>query len=181
MEGGVLGVLPGIIGTLQATEAIKLLTGIGEPMIGKLLHYDALSSRFKTFNTRKDPECKICGNLATIKDISKIKGYDENIEFNEISVNELANLIENKQSVNLVDVRNPDEVEEFNIEGSQFIPLPELEERIVEIDQTSPIFLICKSGNRSAKAAEILKTKGMTEITNVIGGMDDWKNKIEVG
>ena len=181
MEGGVLGVLPGIIGTLQATEAIKLLTGIGEPMFGKLLHYDALNSRFKTFNTRKDPECKICGINPTIKDISKIKGYDENIEFNEISVNELANLIENKQSVNLVDVRNPDEVEEFNIEGSQFIPLPELEERIVEIDQTSPIFLICKSGNRSAKAAEILKTKGMTEITNVIGGMDDWKNKIDVG
>ena len=73
MEGGVLGVLPGIIGTLQATEAIKLLTGIGEPMIGKLLHYDALNSRFKTFNTRKDPECKICGINPTIKGISKIK------------------------------------------------------------------------------------------------------------
>ena len=181
MEGGVLGVLPGIIGTLQATEAIKLLTGIGEPMIGKLLHYDALNSRFKTFNTKKDPECKICGINPTIKDISKIKGYDEDIDFDEISVNELAHLIKNKKCVNLVDVRNPDEVEEFNIEGSQFIPLAELEERISEIDQTSPIFLICKSGNRSAKAAEILKTKGMTEITNVIGGMDDWKNKIDVG
>ena len=180
MEGGVLGVLPGIIGTLQATEAIKLLTGIGEPMIGKLLHYDALNSRFKTFNTRKDPECKICGINPTIKGISKIKGYDD-IDFNEISVNELANLIKNKKCANLVDVRNPDEVKEFNIEGSQFIPLAELEERISEIDQTSPIFLICKSGNRSAKAAEILKTKGMTEITNVIGGMDDWKNKIDVG
>ena len=181
MEGGVLGVLPGIIGTLQATEAIKLLTGIGEPMIGKLLHYDALNSRFKTFNTKKDPECKICGINPTIKDISKIKGYDEDIDFDEISVNELANLIKNKKCANLVDVRNPDEVKEFNIEGSQFIPLAELEERISEIDQTSPIFLICKSGNRSAKAAEILKTKGMTEITNVIGGMDDWKNKIDVG
>ena len=81
------------------------------------------------------------------------------------------------------DVRNLKSVvkKEFNIEGSQFIPLAELEERISEIDQTSPIFLICKSGNRSAKAAEILKTKGMTEITNVIGGMDDWKNKIDVG
>ena len=180
MEGGVLGVLPGIIGTLQATEAIKLLTGIGEPMIGKLLHYDALNSRFKTFNTRKDPECKICGINPTIKGISKIKGYDD-IDFNEISVNELAHLIKNKKCANLVDVRNPDEVKEFNIEGSQFIPLAELEERISEIDQTSPIFLICKSGNRSAKAAEILKTKGMTEITNVIGGMDDWKNNIDVG
>jgi len=180
MEGGVLGVLPGIIGTLQATEAIKLLTGIGEPMIGKLLHYDALNSRFKTFNTRKDPECKICGINPTIKGISKIKGYDD-IDFNEISVNELAHLIKNKKCANLVDVRNPDEVKEFNIEGSQFIPLAELEERISEIDQTSPIFLICKSGNRSAKAAEILKTKGMTKITNVIGGMDDWKNKIDVG
>ena len=173
--------LPGIIGALQATEAIKLLTGIGEPMIGKLLHYDALNSRFKTFNTRKDPECKICGINPTIKDISKIKGYDEDRDFNEISVNELAHLIKNKKCANLVDVRNPDEVKEFNIEGSQFIPLAELEERISEIDQTSPIFLICKSGNRSAKAAEILKTKGMTEITNVIGGMDDWKNKIDVG
>ena len=180
MEGGVLGVRPGIIGTLQATEAIKLLTGIGEPMIGKLLHYDALNSRFKTFNTRKDPECKICGINPTIKDISKIKGYDD-IDFNEISVNELAHLIKNKKCVNLVDVRNPDEVKEFNIEGSQFIPLPELEERIAEIDQTGPIFLICKSGKRSAKAAEILKTKGMNEITNVIGGMDEWKNKIDVG
>ena len=96
MEGGVLGVLPGIIGTLQATEAIKLLTGIGEPMIGKLLHYDALNSRFKTFNTRKDPECKICGINPTIKGISKIKGYDD-IDFNEISVNELAHLIKNKK------------------------------------------------------------------------------------
>ena len=179
MEGGVLGVLPGIIGTLQATEAIKLLTGIGEPMIGKLLHYDALNSRFKTFNTRKDPECKICGINPTIKGISKIKGYDD-IDFNEISVNELAHLIKNKKCANLVDVRNPDEVKEFNIEGSQFIPLPELEERIAEIDQTGPIFLICKSGKRSAKAAEILKTKGMNEITNVIGGMDEWKNKIDV-
>ena len=150
-------------------------------MIGKLLHYDALNSRFKTFNTRKDPECKICGINPTIKDISKIKGYDEDRDFNEISVNELAHLIKNKKCANLVDVRNPDEVKEFNIEGSQFIPLAELEERISEIDQTSPIFLICKSGNRSAKAAEILKTKGMTEITNVIGGMDDWKNKIDVG
>ena len=126
-------------------------------------------------------ECKICGINPTIKDISKIKGYDEDRDFNEISVNELAHLIKNKKCANLVDVRNPDEVKEFNIEGSQFIPLPELEERISEIDQTSPIFLICKSGNRSAKAAEILKTKGMTEITNVIGGMDDWKNKIDVG
>ena len=89
--------------------------------------------------------------------------------------------IRDRQSVNLVDVRNPDEVKEFNIEGSQFIPLPELEERIAEIDQTGPIFLICKSGKRSAKAAEILKTKGMNEITNVIGGMDEWKNKIDVG
>ena len=115
MEGGVLGVLPGIIGTLQATEAIKLLTGIGEPMIGKLLHYDALNSRFKTFNTRKDPECKICGINPTIKDISKIKGYDEDRDFNEISVNELAHLIKNKKCANLVDVRNPDEVKEFNI------------------------------------------------------------------
>ena len=97
MEGGVLGVLPGIIGTLQATEAIKLLTGIGEPMIGKLLHYDALNSRFKTFNTKKDPECKICGINPTIKDISKIKGYDEDRDFNEISVNELAHLIKNKK------------------------------------------------------------------------------------
>ena len=150
-------------------------------MIGKLLHYDALNSRFKTLNTKKDPECKICGINPTIKDISKIKGYDEDIDFDEISVNELAHLIKNKKCVNLVDVRNPDEVKEFNIEGSQFIPLAELEERISEIDQTSPIFLICKSGKRSAKAAEILKTKGMTEITNVIGGMDDWKNKIDVG
>ena len=104
MEGGVLGVLPGIIGTLQATEAIKLLTGIGEPMIGKLLHYDALNSRFKTFNTRKDPECKICGINPTIKGISKIKGYDEDRDFNEISVNELAHLIKNKKCANLVDV-----------------------------------------------------------------------------
>ena len=159
MEGGVLGVLPGIIGTLQATEAIKLLTGIGEPMIGKLLHYDALNSRFKTFNTRKDPECKICGINPTIKDISKIKGYDEDIDFNEISVNELAHLIEKKQSVNLVDVRNPDEVKEFNIEGSQFIPLPELEERIAEIDQTGPIFLYVNLANEAPKLQKYLKQK----------------------
>ena len=169
--------LPGIIGTLQATEAIKVLTGIGDPMIGRFLHYDALKANFKTFNIRKDPDCGICGKNPTIKTISKISGYDDESEFDEIDVVELAELIKREENLNLIDVRNPDEIEEFHIEKSQFIPLPELEERFSEIDTSKKIFLICKSGMRSTRAAAILKAKGLCNIKNVKGGVDEWKNK----
>ena len=169
--------LPGIIGTLQATEAIKVLTGIGEPMIGKFLHYDALTTRFKTFNTTPDPECEICGKNATIKTVSRIEGYDEEANFPEITVDDLAHLIKTNKKINILDVRNPDEVEEFHIKGSQFIPLPQIEKRISEIDPSVPIHVICKSGIRSLKACIELKANGITQLTNVQGGTDAWINR----
>ena len=168
--------LPGIIGTLQATEAIKILTGIGEPLIGKFLHYDALKTRFKTFNITPDPECLICGENATIKTLSRIEGYDDEIDFPEISVGDLACLIEKNTKINLLDVRNPDEVEEFHIKGAQFIPLPQLEKRISEIDTSVPLHVICKSGKRSLKACMTLKSIGLKGLTNVRGGTDAWRN-----
>ena len=168
--------LPGIIGTLQATEAIKILTGVGEPLIGKFLHFDALKTRFKTFNITSDPDCVICGENATMKTLSRITVYDDEIEFPEISIDELSHMIEKNKKINLLDVRNPDEVEEFHIKGAQFIPLPQLEKRFSEINTSAPLHVICKSGKRSLKACMTLKAKGFKDLTNVHGGTDAWRN-----
>ena len=171
-----LGVLPGIIGTLQATEAIKLLSGIGDPLTGRLLHYDALSAKFRSFNLRQDPECAVCGKNPTITGVSEVDyrlGFTEDTAAS-ISVVELSDKLETKESMTLLDVREPEEVAECCIEGATFIPLAQLKERLGELPRQTPIFVHCKSGQRSARAVTLLRNEGYPDAMNVQGGMDAW-------
>ena len=170
--------LPGIIGTLQATEAIKILAGIGEPMIGKLLHYDALSSRFKSFNIRQDPECALCGENPTINAPEKIKGYcNDEDSFPQIETEELRRIINQSKTYNLLDVRTDEEINEYKIDPSIWIPLNELDERASELVCSEPLYVICKSGMRSFRAVSLLHSKGLNNAINVSGGIDAWRKE----
>ena len=173
-----LGVLPGVIGTLQATEAIKLLAGIGNPLTGRLLHYDALRTKFRSFNLRKDPECAVCGNNPTITEVT---GVDYRLGPAEdttpsISVVDLSNRLKTKEKMTLLDVREPEEVAQCSIEGATFIPLAQLKQRLGELPRNIPIFVHCKSGQRSARAVNLLRSEGYPDAMNVQGGMDAWLN-----
>jgi adenylyltransferase/sulfurtransferase len=185
-EGGVLGVLPGIIGTIQAMEAIKLILGIGEPLIGKLLLFDALKMKFRELKLRKNPDCPICGENPTIRELidyelfcgiaREDRGRDK--EF-EITPEELKEKIDKGEDILIIDVREPHEYEINRIEGSRLIPLSVLPEKVNELDQTREIVLYCKVGGRSARAVDFLKELGFTRIKNLIGGIDAWIDKID--
>ena len=171
--------LPGIIGTFQATEAIKLLTGIGEPIIGKLLHYDALLSRFKSFNIRPDPECALCGKNPSITEPVEIKSYcDDENSLPRIEIKELAKIINELKAYNLLDVRTENEVNEYRINPSKWIPLDELDGRLEALSSSEPLYGICKSGARSSKAVSMLHFKGWENAVNVSGGIDAWRKEI---
>jgi len=171
-------VLPGVIGTLQATEAIKILSGIGSALTGKLLHYDALSAGFRSIKLRTDPECAVCGNNPSITDVT---GIDYSLPAAErthasITVEELSAKLQAKETMLLLDVREPEEAAQCNIEGSTLIPLGQLNQRLSEIPPGAKIFVHCKSGKRSARAVTLLQSEGFTDSTNVEGGMDAWLN-----
>ncbi len=175
-----LGVLPGVIGTLQATEAIKLLSGIGEPLTGKLLHYDALSAKFRSFNLRPDPECAVCGNNPTI---TGLEGVDYSCGITEetdasITVVELSNKLKANEKITILDVREPVEVAACRIEGATFIPLAQLKERLNELPRDIPLFVHCKSGKRSARAVTLLRDAGYPDAMNIEGGIDAWLSRI---
>lgn len=175
-----LGVLPGVIGTLQATETIKLLSGIGEPLTGRLLHYDALSAKFRSFNLRSDPECAVCGNKPTITGLAEIDyscGITEEAGAS-ITVVELSNKLEANEKITILDVREPAEVKACSIEGSMCIPLAQLKERLNELPRDMPLFVHCKSGKRSARAVALLRTAGYPDAMNVEGGIDAWVARI---
>ena len=168
--------LPGVIGTLPATEAIKILSGIGSPLTGKLLHYDALSSGFRSINLRPDPECAVCGNNPSITDVTEI---DYSLPVAErthasITVEELSTKLKGKEPILLLDVREPEEAAQCNIEGSTLIPLGQLTQRLTEIPPEAKIFVHCKSGKRSARAVTLLQREGYTDPVNIEGGMDAW-------
>ena len=168
--------LPGVIGTLQATEAIKILSGIGSPLTGKLLHYDALSSGFRSIKLRSDPECAVCGNNPSITDVTGIDYSLPTAECTQasISVEELSTKLQAKEPILLLDVREPEEAAQCNIEGATLIPLGQLNQRLSEIPSEAKIFVHCKSGKRSARAVTLLQREGFTDPTNVEGGMDAW-------
>ena len=168
--------LPGVIGTLQATEAIKILSGIGEPLTGKLLHYDALSAGFRSFKLRPDPQCAVCGTNPIIRDVT---GVDYRLPQAEpkhasISVEELRSKFQANEPMILLDVREPVEVAQCSIEGATFIPLGQLNERLDELPRDRRVFVHCKSGKRSAQAVTLLHAEGFTDAVNVAGGMDAW-------
>ena len=184
-EGGVLGILPGAIGTIQATETVKLILGIGEPLIGRLLLYDALGMSFREMKLRKDPNCPVCGENPTVTeliDYQEFCGIPQQAgqagEVPEITVQELKGRLENGNRVSVLDVREPHEYEVANI-GARLIPLNELPERLVELDRDEPLAVHCKTGGRSARAVKLLRDAGFQNVYNVKGGIDAWSEEID--
>lgn len=189
-EGGVLGVLPGIIGTIQANEAIKLILGAGEPLIGRLLLFDALAMRFREMKLRKDPHCPICGPHPTITELIDYEqfcgmpvveddGRDGKIVNSfDISATELARRLKN-EPIYLLDVREAYEYEICAIPGATLIPLPQLPERLAEINGAQPIVAYCRTGKRSAKAVTLLQQAGYASAKNLAGGIHAWADDVD--
>lgn len=183
-EAGVLGVLPGIVGTLQATEAIKLILGIGQSLIGRLLHFDALKMKFREFNLRRDPDCPVCCDKPTITGPIDYETFcqgppDLTAAVPQIQVRELHARMNSGQPFTLLDVREPFEFEMARIEGANLIPLGELPSRHAELDPAREIFVFCHSGLRSERAAEFLRAAGFARVSNVAGGIDAWSEEVD--
>jgi adenylyltransferase/sulfurtransferase len=189
-EGGVLGILPGVIGCIQATETIKLILGIGEPLIGRLLHYDALGMTFKTFKIRRDPRWPIGAPHPTIKGLIDyeqfcgIRGGPSPVLASgsgEISPEALKKRFDAGENLYVLDVRNPNEFQICRISGTVLLPLPELPSRFAEVPRDREVIVHCKSGMRSAKAIEFLKSQGYTRLVNLTGGILGWADKVDPG
>ncbi|MBV9773669.1 MAG: molybdopterin-synthase adenylyltransferase MoeB [Gemmatimonadetes bacterium] len=193
-EGGVLGVLPGMIGTIQATETVKLLLGVGEPMVGRLLLLDALRMRFRELKLRKDPECPVCGEHPTIReliDYDRFCGVPQNTpteasmangkDIPEITPTELKARLDRGEKLTIIDVREPHEWEIGNLEehGARLIPLGQLPDRINEIGQGEEVVLHCRSGGRSGKALEYLREHGYDNLLNLKGGILAWSEDVD--
>jgi adenylyltransferase/sulfurtransferase len=186
-EGGVLGILPGIIGTMQATEAIKLILGSGDPLIGRLVLFDALGMRFRELKLRKDPNCPICGDNPTIHaliDYQQFCGIGTQAEPElggewEITGPQLKARWDRGDRPFLLDVRNPEEWEICRLPGATLIPLSELPDRYIALDPNSEIVVHCKLGARSAKAVEFLRQRGFRNLKNLVGGIDAWAQEVD--
>jgi adenylyltransferase/sulfurtransferase len=188
-EGGVLGVLPGIIGVIQATEAVKLIMGIGEPLIGRFLIYDALRMKFRELKLRKDPDCPVCGTHPTVTELIDYEQFcgvlpaaPEPTTVNtatEISAVELKQRLDRGDHLTIVDVREPNEYQINRIAGSMLIPLGDIPKRFNELDPDEEIVVQCKVGGRSAKAADFLRSVGFKRVLNLKGGILDWIDKVD--
>jgi adenylyltransferase/sulfurtransferase len=184
-EGGVLGVLPGLIGVIQATETVKLLTGIGEPLVGRLLLVDALSMQFRTVRLRKDPRCPACGT----REITKLidyeqfcgigRGEDETEGVPALTPGDLAARLKRGDDIDLVDVREPHEWDICRIEGARLAPLSSFVEAFRTLDSARDIVLYCKVGQRSAKAARQLQVAGFKRVWNLAGGIQRWSEEVD--
>ena len=181
-EGGVLGVLPGIVGTLQATEALKLVLGIGTPLIGTLLLIDALDTQFRRVKLRRDPECPACGTRE-IKELIDYDAFcgiaDDGPPVAEITPGDLAARMREGDAVQLIDVREPHEWEICRIPGARLLPLATLVGEMSTLDDTRDVFVYCKSGVRSAQAVRDLKRAGLTRVWNVAGGVLRWSTDVD--
>ena len=187
-EGGVLGVLPGIVGTIQATETLKLLLRIGEPLIGRLLLIDALAARFRTMQLERDPACPACGT----REIRELIDYDEfcgagsngaaaatGTAVREITPADLAARLARRDALDLIDVREPYEWEIARIPGARLVPLGTLADTIDTLDRTRDIVLHCHKGIRSARAAEQLQAAGFTRVWSLAGGIARWSDEVD--
>ncbi len=187
-EGGVLGVLPGTIGTLQATEALKLLLGIGEPLIGRLLLYNALDLSFDFVKLKKNPKCRVCGPDADIKEpidyeeFCGVPGHDHDEASagagSDITAQELASRLK-QNHVKLLDVREPHELQISALPNAVNIPLGTLAARLSELDSAQDIVVFCKSGSRSARALELLASAGFKKVKNLRGGINAWAQEVD--
>ena len=180
-QAGVLGVLPGIIGTIQASEAIKLILGAGEPLIGRLLYLDALKMKFREFSIRRDPQCPVCGDSPTITkpiDYEQFCGISTNV-IPTVSVRELKQKLDAREDFQLVDVREPLEHEIASINGARLIPLGELPSRLNELDRERLTIVHCHSGQRSAQAVRLMQEAGFANVFNLEGGIAKWSDEID--
>lgn len=186
-EGGVLGVLPGIIGTIQATEALKLILGEGDPLIGRLLLFDAMKMRFRELRLRKNQECPICGDHPTIHQLIDYETFcgvpvrpedGDEIKAPEISVTELKSRLERGDDIFVLDVREPHEVQIATL-GGHVIPLNDLPARVHELDSSREIVVYCHTGNRSARAVDFLRQTGFRKVMNLRGGIDQWAVRVD--
>ena len=188
-EGGVLGVLPGMIGVMQAIEAVKLIVGVGDPLLGRLVHFDALKMKFREFKLRRDPKCPVCGDHPTITDLID---YDQfcgvpgsgaaaggEREVPRISVADLKRRLDARENLLLLDVRESYEHSITQVPGTTLLPLSELPARMSELDSAQEIALLCKNGARSAEAVRALQDAGFARLLNVAGGIDAWAREID--
>ena len=187
-EGGVLGVLPGVIGCIQATEVLKLITGAGTSLLGRLLLYDALEMRFREIKVRRDPACPLCGERPTI---TKLIDYEQFCGIapapaesvghpDEVTVQDMKRALDNPSlGIQVVDVREPDEFQIARVTGTTLLPLSELERRFGELNPEQTIYLHCKGGVRSLKAVQFLKQQGFKSVKSVRGGILAWAHEID--
>jgi adenylyltransferase/sulfurtransferase len=185
-EGGVLGILPGLVGIMQATEAIKLILGAGDPLIGRLVLVDALAMRFRELKLKKNPDCPVCGKHPTIHELIDynefcgIRGEEKPVETGvpAISVEELKQRLDRGDDLFILDVREPHEYQICNLNG-YLIPLGDLPKRVHELDSSKEIIAHCRSGGRSAKAVEFLRQAGFQKVKNLTGGVLAWSDKVD--
>jgi adenylyltransferase/sulfurtransferase len=185
-EGGVLGILPGLVGIIQATETIKLILGSGEPLIGRLLLVDALAMRFRELKLRKNPECPVCGDSPTIKQLIDyeqfcgIRGEEKPVAATmlDMTPEELKQRLDAGDELFVLDVREPHEYQICNL-GGHLIPLNDLPKRVSELDSNREIVVHCKMGGRSAKAVDFLKQAGFGKVHNLAGGINAWAERVD--
>ena len=187
-EGGILGVLPGIIGSLQALEAIKLIIGVGESLVGRLLLFDGRRMQFRELALQKDPDCPVCGNQPTITSLIDYEAFcgvgaasAEHEAESEITARDLQRQRARKPNLLLLDVREPREAEIARIDGSQLIPLRELPRAIPNLPANAEIVTLCHHGQRSMKARELLKGAGFANVRSLAGGIDAWSREVDSG
>ena len=188
-EGGVLGVLPGMIGVMQAIECVKLIMGIGEPLIGRLLHFDALKMKFREFKLRRDPKCPVCGDHPTV---TELIDYDQFCGVPQaaaaeaaqdviptVTATELKRKLDAKEDFLLVDVRERYEYDITHLPETKLIPLGELPSRMSELDSAQEVILLCKNGRRSGQAVRTLQEAGFSKLANVAGGIEAWADLVD--
>jgi adenylyltransferase/sulfurtransferase len=184
-EGGVLGILPGVVGGIQATEAIKILLGVGAPLVGRLLLYDALAMSFEELKLRRDPSCPLCGPAPTITELQDYPAFcgtgrgEDTGPVEEITARELKRRMDAGESLEVVDVREPHEWAICRIEGARLVPLGSLAERLHEFDSSRTYVLHCRTGVRSAKAVAVLRNAGFRRLLNLRGGVLAWAREVD--
>ena len=186
-EGGVLGILPGLIGLIQATEVVKLILGTGDPLIGRLLLFDALGMKFRELKLRKNPECPVCGDAPSVNELIDYEQFcgitpevkDEAKGIEELNAIQLKAELDEGRELFLLDVRNPMEREICCLEGSHLIPLDQLMNRIHELDSAHDTVVYCRSGARSAQAIQMMQQAGFRKLRNLRGGILAWSDEVD--
>jgi sulfur-carrier protein adenylyltransferase/sulfurtransferase len=187
-EGGVLGVLPGIIGLIQATEILKLILGVGASLLNRLLLFDALEMRFRELKLRRDPDCPLCGAHPTIttlidyEDFCGLKNAPQFMHPDEVTVQDMKQVLDNPHlGIQVLDVREPDEQQIARVQGVPLLPLSQLTRRWSELDPNRSYYIHCKAGGRSLQAVEFLRQQGFKSVKSVKGGITAWSNEIDPG